>query len=100
MAFGMFSMGAINVFALTCLFLVYYNTCDNPLNCNQKAVAYCVLSYALGASTMGILHRIGGSIYMKATDLCRLMLANDPALAIDLPDTDARNPVTVADMVG
>jgi len=100
MSFGMITVGVCNIFVLMCLYLLKYDTCTNPLDCDQKAVAYCLLSYALGASSISILHRIGGSIYMKSVDLCRLMLAADPIDAIDLPDFDARNPATIADCVG
>lgn len=100
MAFGMVTVGICNLFVLMSLFLLHYDTCTNPLECDQKAVAYCLLSYSLGASSIAILHRIGGSIYMKGVDLCKLMLVNDPQDAIDLPEFDARNPATIADCVG
>lgn len=116
-AFGMFSVAIVNVFVLSCLFLIHYNVCSNPLDCNQKAVVYTMLSYAIGASSISILRRVGGSIYMKSIDLCREMLKAPDNLDklklakpdesgivhvehVDLPEFDSRNPFIVADNVG
>ena len=41
-----------------------------------------------------------GGTYMKSVDLCRVTVAQDPVVPIDLPEFDARNPATVADSVG
>lgn len=101
MAFGMFTVGVVMLFLLTCLYLLQFNVCDNPVNCDQKAVCYCLLAFALGASAIAVLHRIGGGIYMKAIDWCRLTLSTDETSPrIDLSPFDSRNPATVADNVG
>jgi Na+/H+-translocating membrane pyrophosphatase len=125
MSFGMFTVGIINLFVLASLYVLHYDTCKGPTSCRQKAIAYCILSYGVGASSISILHRIGGSIYMKAIDLCTIMLGkgggvlhlddvddsltsrSDPNReahailhAIDLPRFDARQPATIADSVG
>jgi len=116
-AFGMFSVAIVNIFVLSCLFLIHYNVCSNPLDCNQKAVVYTMLSYAMGASSISILRRVGGSIYMKSIDLCREMLKAPDNMDklkrakpdaggvvhvehVDLPEFDSRNPFIVADNVG
>jgi inorganic pyrophosphatase len=100
LSFGVFTVAILNLLVLTGLYNLYYDKCDGPVGCDRKASAYCLAAYALGSSAIAILHRVGGSIYMKAADMCRLVLANDDLYSIDLPDNDSRNPAVIADNVG
>lgn len=52
-------VGVVNLLALASLYQLHYDECNNPLSCNQKAVSYTLLSYALGASVVSVAHRIG-----------------------------------------
>lgn len=58
---------------------------------------YYLVAFALGVSTISLISRIGGGIYVKAADVGAEMVGR---IEEDLQDDDPRNPAMLADNVG
>ncbi|MDD4389207.1 MAG: sodium-translocating pyrophosphatase [Eubacteriales bacterium] len=58
---------------------------------------YYIVAFALGASTVSLMSRIGGGIYVKAADVGSEVVGR---IEEDLQEDDPRNPAMLADKVG
>ena len=82
----------LGIIGLSTLFIIYQNTFTNF---NQ--VINVLSGFSLGASSIALFARVGGSIYTKAADVGADLAGK---VYEGIPEDDPRNPATIADNVG
>jgi len=69
MGFVLITMGILNLFAITGISYLVYQSCDYYNDCKLSEMYGAVAGYGLGASFVALFSRVGGGIYTKAADV-------------------------------
>ncbi len=87
----------LGIFGLSALFIVYAQLFGTESIADANKVLTVVTGYSFGASSIALLARVGGGIFIKAADVGADLVGKVEA---GIPEDHPLNPATVADNVG